>query len=289
MNNSFYQNHIDAIRNCAASSLQEDIGSGDLTGISCLDRHQLQSVICLIKSPGILAGIEMAELICQMYSSKLKLTPYFQDGNWVESDDIIFTLEGPQMDILTVERVLLNFMQRMSGIATLTQKMVRQIEHTDCKILDTRKTTPNFRIAEKWAVNIGGGVNHRMGLYDAIMIKDNHIDFCGGIGQAIEKSIGYLKTHQLNFPIIVETRTLSEVKSALEYAGIKRILLDNMTVEIIKQAVDLVDHQVPLEASGNINSDNIRAFAETGVDFISMGYITYGATIIDMSFRMKKP
>jgi nicotinate-nucleotide pyrophosphorylase (carboxylating) len=199
---------------------------------------------------------------------------------------VLFEVEGPQTDLLTAERVVLNSMQRMSGIATLTHQVQSMIAHTNCKVLDTRKTTPNFRIPEKWAVEIGGGVNHRMGLYDMILIKDNHIDYCGSVDSAIKKSLEYLSKNSLDIPIVVETRDLDEVDACLIFANkLERILLDNMSSKEIIHAVQHIQGRIPTEASGGITLKNVKEYAETGVDFISMGSIVYDAHLLDMSMK----
>lgn len=277
--------HLEAIETFIRTALKEDIGPGDYSALACLNPAETGSAQLIVKDDCIIAGIEMASLIFTHFDPNLKMVALIEEGAWAPKGTIAFKVSGPAQSILATERLVLNCMQRMSGIATLTHKTYEKIKHTKCKILDTRKTTPNFRIAEKWAVVIGGGVNHRMGLYDMIMLKDNHIDYCGGISKALAKTLCYLKDHKLKLPIIVETRNLKEVEQCLESFDIERILLDNMSVVEMQQAVDLIDGRIPTEASGNITIDTIVPIAETGVDFISMGSITHSAPNIDLSLK----
>ena len=275
----------DALEAFIDQALKEDLGSGDVSGLACLDPDASGTARCIVKQPGVLAGVAMAHLIFKQYDPSLEFTPLLSDGALVEQGAIAFEVSGPQQAILATERLVLNCMQRMSGIATLTQEMQSLIKHTSCKILDTRKTTPNFRLAEKWAVQIGGGTNHRIGLYDMVMLKDNHIDYCGGVSKAIETTMAYLAREKRDIPIIVETRTLAEVEECLGFPDLYRILLDNMPVSLMREAVALVNGKIPTEASGNITKETIVAVAETGVDFISMGAITYSAGVLDISLK----
>ncbi|MFM1808079.1 MAG: carboxylating nicotinate-nucleotide diphosphorylase [Bacteroidota bacterium] len=269
-----------------ASALSEDIGSGDQSAIACLDPNAIGAADCLIKAKGVIAGIEMAQRIFAHFDQRIRFTAHLVDGDSIQEGVIAFRVEGPQASLLSTERLVLNCLQRMSGIATLTQKVQQLIAHTNCRVLDTRKTTPNFRIAEKWAVKIGGGENHRMGLYDMIMLKDNHIDYAGGVAQAIEKTVSYLKQQSKSLPIVVETRTLEEVDACLAYTGsIARILLDNMNTDRLREALQLIDGRIPTEASGGINLNNVVSIAETGVDYVSMGSIIYSAKVLDMSLK----
>ena len=269
-----------------ASALSEDIGSGDQSALACLDPNASGAADCLIKAKGVIAGIEMARRIFAHYDQRICFMPYLVDGDSIQEGTIAFRVEGPQASLLSAERLVLNCLQRMSGIATLTHKVQQLIAHTNCRVLDTRKTTPNFRIAEKWAVQIGGGENHRMGLYDMIMLKDNHIDYAGGVAQAIEKTLAYLKRQSKNLPIVVETRTIEEVVACLAYQGrIARILLDNMSTDRLSEALELIDGRIPTEASGGINLRNVVSIAETGVDYVSMGSIIYSAEVLDMSLK----
>lgn len=269
-----------------ASALSEDIGSGDQSALACLDPNASGAADCLIKAKGVIAGIDLARRIFAHYDQRIRFTPYLDDGDSIQEGIIAFRVEGPQASLLSTERLVLNCLQRMSGIATLTHKVQQLIAHTNCRVLDTRKTTPNFRIAEKWAVQIGGGENHRMGLYDMIMLKDNHIDYAGGVAQAIEKTLAYLKRQSKNLPIVVETRTIEEVGACLAYQGrIARILLDNMSTDRLREALELIDGRIPTEASGGINLSNVVSIAETGVDYVSMGSIIYSAEVLDMSLK----
>lgn len=267
-------------------AILEDLGTGDVTSKACFEMAATGSAKCLIKEGGMLAGIEMARAIFSEIDSELEFTPLKKDGASIVPGDIVFTVSGNQISLLSAERLVLNCMQRMSAIATLTHTIQTLIRHTGCKVLDTRKTTPNFRIAEKWAVRIGGGTNHRMGLYDMIMLKNNHIDYCGGIKNAIQKTIFHLRTHQINLPIIVEARNLREVEACLPFAkDIERILLDNMSVSILQEALSIINGILPTEASGNITKENVVPIAETGVNYVSMGSIIYAAGVLDMSLR----
>jgi nicotinate-nucleotide pyrophosphorylase (carboxylating) len=266
-------------------ALSEDLGTGDISGVACLNTNAQGAAQCIIKQAGVLAGVEMARLIFKHYSGLLEFTPLLSDGSIVKKGDIAFRVSGPQNAIIASERLVLNCMQRMSGIATLTHETQSLIKHTKCKILDTRKTTPNFRVAEKWGVQIGGGLNHRIGLYDMVMLKDNHIDYCGGVSQAIENTLAYLAREKRSIPVIVETRTLAEVRECFEFPELYRILLDNMPISLLREAVALVNGKIPTEASGNITKETIVPVAETGVDFISMGSITYSAGVLDISLK----
>ncbi len=267
------------------SALKEDIGPGDFSALAALDTEQEGAAQLIVKEDCVLAGVELAKLIFTQYDPSLEIETFIEDGEKVSTGSIAFKVRGTTQSILATERLVLNVMQRMSGIATLTNENQNLINHTKCKVLDTRKTTPNFRIAEKWAVVIGGGVNHRMGLYDMIMLKDNHIDYCGGVSAAIEKTIDFLKLKQLDLPIIVETRDLNEVKACLDYPEIHRILLDNMSTDQLREAVKLINGKIPTEASGNITKDTIVSIAETGVDYVSLGSITHSAPNIDLSLK----
>lgn len=268
------------------SALEEDIGTGDISAKSCLDAQKDSQAQLLLKEDGVIAGIELAKLIFQMHDSRIHFSSFVEDGQFLAAGTVLFKINGPESSILSAERVVLNCLQRMSGIATLTAEVQNKISHTGCKVLDTRKTTPNFRIAEKWAVQIGGGTNHRMGLYDMVMLKDNHIDYCGSIDVAIQKTLAYLKNNTVKVPIVVETRNMYEVKACLNYTdAIDRILLDNMSVDDLKTAVDLIANQVQTEASGGINTNNVLEIAQTGVNFISMGSIIYDARVLDMSLK----
>jgi nicotinate-nucleotide pyrophosphorylase (carboxylating) len=281
----FEQQYSKEIGLLIVAALKEDIGVGDFSGLSCLSPSLKGTAQLIVKQNCVLAGLAMAKKIFYQFDPTLELECYYQDGDKVAQGSTALKVTGLSQSILATERLVLNCMQRMSGIASMTHELQSLIAHTSCKILDTRKTTPNFRVAEKWAVAIGGGVNHRMGLYDTVMLKDNHIDFCGGISKAIEKTKSYLNTHYKVLPIIVECRNLEEVNACMAYPDLHRILLDNMDLDLLREAVALIDGSIPTEASGNITSETLVQVAETGVDFVSMGAITYSAPIVDMSLK----
>lgn len=261
------------------------IPPGDHSALSCLDPEETKRARLLIKDEGILAGIEYAKKIFHHIDSTLQVDILINDGSEVKHGDIGMTVEGRSTSILLAERLVLNTLQRMSGIATKTRSFVDKIKHTKCQVLDTRKTTPNFRRFEKEAVRIGGGVNHRFGLYDMIMLKDNHIDYCGGIIPAIQKAKMYKERLGIDLPIEVETRSIEDVALIMNERGIHRIMLDNFTIEKTKETVAMVDGRVPLESSGGINLETITPYAETGVDFISVGSLTYSYKSLDMSLK----
>lgn len=265
-------------------ALNEDIGNGDHSTLSTIDKNSTKKAQLIIKEDCVLAGVELAAYIFHLVDKTLKIDFLKQDGEQVKKGEIALTVEGSARSILSAERLVLNCMQRMSGIATYTQKLNALLVGTSTKLLDTRKTTPNFRLCEKWAVVIGGGVNHRFGLYDMVMLKDNHIDFAGGIKAAVKKAKEYLSQNNLNLKIEVETRNLNEVKEALE-SNIDRIMFDNMTVEQMKKAIEMVNYQCETEASGGITEQTLVAIANTGVDFISIGALTHSAKNIDLSLK----
>ena len=285
MKTDFYGQYREELENFITSALKEDIGAGDHTGLACLDATQTQKAVLKTKETCVIAGVTLAEAIFKQYDPKMEVLPSVHDGAQVHSGDVILTVEGNAQSVLATERLVLNCMQRMSGIATLTHRLAKKIAHTNCTLLDTRKTTPNFRYPEKWAVAISGGINHRMGLFDALMLKDNHIDFCGGVHQALEKTASYLERLGHELPVIVETRNLLEVEEALQFTWVSRILLDNMTPAMLREAVELIDGKIATEASGNINESNIVAIAETGVNFISMGALTHSAPSVDLHLK----
>tara|TARA_B100000927_G_scaffold291674_1_gene295450 strand:+ start:3380 stop:4228 length:849 start_codon:yes stop_codon:yes gene_type:complete len=270
------------------NALKEDLGNGDHTSLASINKNKESKANLLIKDNGIIAGIKLAELIFKSFDSKLKISKNFKDGEVVKNGDIAFILEGKAISILSCERLALNCMQKMSAIATKTSKLTKLISHTKCKLLDTRKTAPLNRTIEKWAVEIGGGINHRFGLYDMIMIKDNHIDFAGGISQAISKTEKYLLKNKLKLDIIVEARNLSEVKEILLNKGIKRILLDNFNYKMTKLAVDLIGDKCETESSGGITENTIIKYAECGVDYISVGALTNSLNNFDLSLKAIK-
>jgi len=266
-------------------TLLEDIGEGDHTTLSTIPADVRGAAHLLVKQEGVLAGVELAEAICLHFDPALRLRTLIQDGAAVHAGDVAFTLTGPARSILIVERTVLNFMQRMSGIATLTRRFVEAVNGTGCKVLDTRKTTPTLRAIEKWAVRIGGGHNHRNGLYDMVMIKDNHADMAGGIPQAIRAAQRYLKEHGMRLPIEVETRNLSEVEQVLSIPGVQRIMLDNFGLDDLRTAVDMIDRACETEASGGITLATARAVADTGVEFLSVGALTHSAGSLDLSLK----
>lgn len=268
------------------TALREDVGDGDHSSLASIPKEAIQTAELLVKDNGILAGIELAKYIFSTTIPDLELIAYKKDGDWVEKGEIALEIKGNAQKILTTERLVLNCMQRMSGIATYAHEMMQLISPTQTKILDTRKTTPNFRMLEKWAVKIGGAENHRFGLYDMVMLKDNHIDFCGSITQAVHQTKNYLQEHQLDLKIEVETRNLAEVQEALA-AKVDCIMLDNFSLTDLRKAVELIDNRVITEASGGITQESVRAIAETGVDYISSGAIIHSARNFDLSLKAK--
>jgi nicotinate-nucleotide pyrophosphorylase (carboxylating) len=266
----------------------EDIGDGDHTTLCCIPASAKGKVRLLVKEDGILAGVEMAEKIFHAFDPELVIDIFINDGAEVRYGDIAFTVEGKVQSLLQTERLVLNVMQRMSGIATTTRRYVRLLEGTKARILDTRKTTPGMRIMEKEAVRIGGGTNHRIGLFDMILLKDNHIDFAGGIKNAITRAKEYLWAQGKNLPIEVEVRNFQELDEALTVGGIDRIMLDNFSVADTRRAVGIVAGRFEIESSGGITIDTIRAYAETGVDFISVGALTHSVKSLDMSLKSVK-
>lgn len=267
------------------SALEEDIRDGDHSSLASIPKGTLNTAQLIIKDDGILAGVKMAEYIFNAVDKNLKLEILKKDGDVVKKGDIGLKVHGEASSILTAERLVLNCLQRMSGIATYTHNLSKMIAHTSTKLLDTRKTTPNFRLAEKWAVEIGGGKNHRFGLFDMIMLKDNHNDFAGGITASVTATKKYLKENNLALRIEVETRNLEEVKEALEVGGVDVIMLDNMSVEEMKKAIDLIGDKCQTEASGGITESTIVDIAETGVDFISVGALTHSYKSLDISLK----
>lgn len=267
------------------SALREDVQDGDHTSLSCIPKEAQQSAQLLIKQDGVLAGIEVAGMVFQEVDPELVFEPYLKDGDTIKIGDIAFRVRGSARSILTAERLALNFMQRMSGIATHTRHLCEMISGTKAKLLDTRKTTPNLRIFEKKAVLLGGGYNHRHGLYDMIMIKDNHIDFAGGIPKAIEKANEYLLLHGLDLKIEIEARDLEELEVILECGNVDRIMLDNFSFADLRTAVEKIDGRYETEASGGITEDTIRDYAECGVDYISVGALTHQIKSLDMSLK----
>lgn len=266
-------------------ALEEDVRDGDHTSLSTVPEGAIGKARLLVKDTGILAGVALAELIFKTVDPRLKTDVLMQDGDPIQPGDIVMYVEGPDRSILTAERLVLNCMQRMSGIATVTRSIVKKLEGTRCKVLDTRKTTPGIRLLEKWAVKIGGGVNHRFGLFDMILIKDNHADYAGGIKNALTAAQNYVKEHGLNLPIEIEVRNLEELKEVLLVGGVVRIMLDNFSYDQIREAMKLINGRFPVEASGGITPENVREYAETGVDYVSMGYLTHSVKSLDLSLK----
>jgi nicotinate-nucleotide pyrophosphorylase (carboxylating) len=266
-------------------ALKEDVNDGDHTSLACIPSDIVQKAKLLVKSDGIISGIEIAKLVIKKVDSSLQMEQIMQDGQTIKFGDIAFYITGNPISILTSERLVLNIMQRMSGIATFTNSLVKKISHTNTKILDTRKTGPGMRVLEKMAVVNGGATNHRMGLYDMIMIKDNHIDFAGGIEKAIDKVHAYLFDKQLNLKIEIEARNLEDVKSIIKKGGVNRIMLDNFTPLQIIEALKIIDGKYETEASGGINELNLVEYAETGVNFISIGALTHQVKSLDLSLK----
>jgi len=267
------------------NGIREDVGDGDHSSLACIPADAQGKAKLLVKDEGIIAGVEFAKMIFNYVDSNLKIETFITDGTPVKFGDIVFHVTGSSQSILKSERLVLNAMQRMSAIATKTKFFANLLEGTKTKVLDTRKTTPGIRAIEKWAVKIGGGENHRFALYDMIMLKDNHLDFAGGITKAIQKTNDYLKENNLDLKIIVEARNLDEVKEILQSENVFRILLDNFDYNTTRTAVDLIGSQCQTESSGNINEKTIRKYAECGVDFISSGALTHSVYNMDLSLK----
>lgn len=276
------------LRDFIKNALHEDVRDGDHTSASTIPENASGKAKLLVKDDGIVAGVELAKLIFDEVDHDLKVEILIKDGEEIKKGDIVLYVTGRDRSILTAERLVLNCMQRMSGIATVTHEMVEKLMGTHCKVLDTRKTTPGFRLLEKWAVKIGGGVNHRFGLFDMILIKDNHVDYAGGVKNALFAAQKYLKEKNLSLPIEIEVRNLDELAEVLDVGGVIRIMLDNFSFENIKEALKMIDGRFPVEASGGINPDTIREYAETGVDYVSMGYLTHSVKSLDLSLKAVK-
>ena len=266
-------------------SFAEDIGDGDHTTLSCIPDTAMGKSRLIIKEEGILAGVEMAREIFHRFDPEMKMEVYINDGAHVKPGDIAFVVEGKVQSLLQTERLMLNVMQRMSGIATITGEYVKLLEGTKCRVLDTRKTTPGMRLIEKDAVRIGGGCNHRIGLFDMILLKDNHIDFAGGIPQAVSRAQEYCKAKGKNLKIEVEVRNFDELNQVLALEGVDRVMLDNFSVENTRKAVEIVGGRLEVESSGGITFDTIRSYAECGVDYVSVGALTHSVKSLDMSFK----
>ncbi|HSM62349.1 MAG TPA: carboxylating nicotinate-nucleotide diphosphorylase [Gillisia sp.] len=277
-----FQKEIELIIN---NAIREDVGEGDHSSLACIPLEAKGKAKLLVKDDGIIAGVEFARQVFNHIDPDLKMETIIKDGEKVKKRDIVFYVEGSSQSILKAERLVLNAMQRMSAIATKTNDFVQRLEGTNTKILDTRKTTPGIRALEKWAVKIGGGENHRFALYDMIMLKDNHIDFAGGITKAIEKAKNYLKNKSLDLKIIVEARDLDEIREILKSDGVYRILIDNFNYEETKKAVELINHKCLTESSGGITLETVRKYAECGVDFVSSGALTHSIYNMDLSLK----
>ena len=269
-------------------ALAEDVGAGDHSSLACVPSDSVGKATLKCKDEGILAGLSLAERIFLLVDNQLKITSYFRDGQDIKYGDIILDVEGSQQSILKAERLMLNCMQRMSGIATYTKSLSSMIAHTSTKLLDTRKTTPNFRIMEKWAVLIGGGENHRYNLEDMIMLKDNHIDSAGGITKALQQTAEYVKEKKLDTKVEIETRNIEEVKEVLAVGLVDRIMLDNFDIPTTVEALKLINGQYETECSGGITEKTIVSVAETGVDYISVGALTHSFKSLDLSLKIQK-
>lgn len=276
------------INNFIKAALAEDIGDGDHTSLSCIPAGQVGKAKLLVKQQGILAGVQIAKTIFNIFDPRLKITVLINDGAKIQPGDIAFEVEGPEVSIVQTERLVLNFMQRMSGIATQTAEYVKLVDGLKTQIIDTRKTTPGMRVFEKMAVKIGGGGNHRMGLYDMILIKDNHIDYAGGIDQAIRRAKDYLAQKGKNLKIEVEARSFDEINQIMTIGGIDRIMIDNFNIDDTKKAVELIAGKYETESSGGITKQTLRQYAECGVDFISVGALTHQITSLDLSLKAVK-
>ena len=267
------------------TAFDEDLGDGDHSSLSCIPKEAKGEAKLIVKDKGVIAGVELAQMIFKNLDESLEIQVLIQDGENVDVGDIVFVVKGSSRSILASERIVLNFMQRMSGIATQTSAIVHLIKGIDVKLLDTRKTTPGLRYIEKWAVRIGGGHNHRFGLYDMIMLKDNHVDYSGGIENAINRANQYLENSGKQLKIEIEVRDEIELNEVIRVGGVDRIMLDNFTPEKIQEALKLIPDSYEVEASGGITLETIRDFAETGVDFISVGALTHSFKSLDMSLK----
>ncbi|MFB1026680.1 MAG: carboxylating nicotinate-nucleotide diphosphorylase [Flavobacteriaceae bacterium] len=280
--NAQFKNEVQLI---IENAVREDVGEGDYSSLACIPTNATGKAKLLIKDNGIIAGVNFAKQVFHYVDSNLVVETLINDGDSVKFGDIAFYVEGSKQSILKSERIVLNAMQRMSAIATKTNSYVELLKGTNTKILDTRKTTPGFRVLEKWAVAIGGGVNHRFALYDMIMLKDNHIDFAGGITKAITMTKDYLKEHELDLPIVVEARDLDEIAEILKNDGVYRILIDNFNYTDTQKAIELIGDQCLTESSGGIDEVTLRHYAECGVDYISSGALTHSVSNMDLSLK----
>ncbi|MGM9689040.1 MAG: carboxylating nicotinate-nucleotide diphosphorylase [Alloprevotella sp.] len=266
-------------------SFSEDIGDGDHTTLCCIPEDAEGKSKLLIKEEGILAGMRIAKEVFHRFDPTLQVEQFLDDGARVKPGDVAMIVSGKVRSLLQTERLMLNIMQRMSGIATMTNRYVERLKGTGTRVLDTRKTTPGMRMLEKEAVKIGGGVNHRIGLFDMILLKDNHVDFCGGIAQALDRCAAYQQEKGLNLKVEIECRSFDEIRQVMDHGGADRIMLDNFSVEDTRKAVQLIDHKFETESSGGITFDTLRDYAECGVDFISVGALTHSVKGLDMSFK----
>lgn len=273
------------IHQIITNALAEDIGDGDHSSLACIPANAIGTARLIVKDTGVLAGVTLAKMICETVDKTLVFEQLIADGTNVSPGEIAFTLHGSARSILAAERTLLNFMQRMSGIATLTAELVGLLKGTKTQLLDTRKTTPGIRFMEKWAVRIGGGVNHRFALYDMIMLKDNHVDFSGGIAQAIQRTQDYLMTTNKSLKVEIEVRNLDELDQVLAIGKVDRIMLDNFSPAFLKEAIDKINGRYETEASGGIVKETLRTYAETGVDYISVGALTHSYKSLDLSLK----
>jgi nicotinate-nucleotide pyrophosphorylase (carboxylating) len=280
ISDSQFKNELELL---IANAIREDVGPGDYSSFACIPASAKGKAKLLVKQDGIIAGVAFAKMIFHYVDTSLEVETFIEDGQRVKHGDVVFHVSGSSQSILKAERVVLNSMQRMSAIATKTNEYVQLVAGTKTKILDTRKTTPGFRAPEKWAVKIGGGENHRFALYDMIMLKDNHIDFAGGI--TLAKTKAFLKENNLDLKIIVEARDLEEIKEILQSDGVHRILIDNFNYEDTRKAIALIGNQCQTESSGNINETTIRQYAECGVDYISSGALTHSVANMDLSLK----
>ncbi len=269
-------------------ALNEDIGDGDHSSLACIEKETTNRAKLVAKQEGIICGIDIAREVYAKVDSGIRFTALMKDGDRIRKGDVVFRVEGSAIGILTSERTALNYMQRLSGIATSTNIYVELIKGTGAKLLDTRKTTPSMRLFEKYAVSVGGGFNHRIGLYDMIMLKDNHVDFAGGIEKAIVKTRNYLKEKKKDLRIEIEVRSIEELEQVLQVGGVDRIMLDNFTPSLLSKAVEMIGGRYETESSGGINKDTILDFAKTGVDFISVGALTHQIRSLDLSLVADK-
>ena len=277
-----FQKELDLI---IENAIREDVGPGDYSSLACIPGTAVGKAKLLVKEDGIIAGVDFAKMVFVHVDPNLHVETFIEDGTAVKFGDVVFHVSGSSQSILKAERLVLNAMQRMSAIATKTKSYVQLLDGTNTKVLDTRKTTPGFRACEKWAVKIGGGENHRFALYDMVMLKDNHIDFAGGITLAIAKTKAYLEENNLDLKIIIEARDLDEIKEILQSDGVYRILIDNFNFEDTKTAVGMIGDKCLTESSGNINENTIRRYAECGVDYISSGALTHSVYNMDLSLK----